>query len=263
MKLFSTSSLALSFKFTDDCDLHVESKLHACLICPQQDTLHVYSCTKLCDCSRQLVASSITELTTYTDLADYSSQHPHHLLLLEADSNSEGKGTATPHPQPHAQALSPPPPPTNTKQSLLFHCLSLYVAFPLEYAALLSAILSRPLPLAVAVTANVLPLSRRPHFSKNPPPLRMWYVMKDDSGEWWYPFHETGLILQDDINRNKPPAQLVEEFIERFQYPIIVSVDMRILCVHISLSLSLSLSARFTMKVMPHCKRSSLAVVST
>lgn len=37
------------------------------------------------------MASSITELTTYTDLAEYSSQNPHHLLLLEPDSNSEGK----------------------------------------------------------------------------------------------------------------------------------------------------------------------------
>lgn len=67
----------------------------------------------------------------------------------------------------------------------------------------------------------------------------MWYVVKDDLGEWWYPFHESGLILQADLNRNKPLAQRVEEFIERFQYPIIVSVNMRILCIDISLSLSL------------------------
>ena len=66
----------------------------------------------------------------------------------------------------------------------------------------------------------------------------MWYVVKDDSGEWWYPFHKPGLISQADLNKNKPLTQRIKEFIERFQYPIIVSVNMRIilLCVDISLS---------------------------
>ena len=71
----------------------------------------------------------------------------------------------------------------------------------------------------------------------------MWYVVKDESGEWWYPFQETGLILQDSINKNKPLAQLVEEFIQRFQYPIIVSVNKKenIRYVHAPLSLPGSL----------------------
>ena len=116
--------------------------------------------------------------------------------------------------------------PLHTHTHTHTHLSLIFLTFLLEYAALLSAILRKPHPLAIAVTANVLPLSRRPHFSKSPPPLRMWYVMKDDSGEWWYPFHETGLMMLDGINRNKPPDHLVEEFIERFQYPIFVSVDM-------------------------------------
>ena len=53
-------------------------------------TLGLNSCPKLCDCCRHLLASSITELTTYTDLVDYSSQHSQHLLLLQPNSDSEG-----------------------------------------------------------------------------------------------------------------------------------------------------------------------------
>lgn len=95
--------------------------------------------------------------------------------------------------------------------------------FSLEYVALLSAIFRKPLPLAIAMTTNVLPLSHRPQYSRAPPPLRMWYVTKDDSGERrWYPFQGRGLMLQNDIESSKPPAQKVNEFIERLHYPIIV-----------------------------------------
>ena len=81
-------------------------------------------------------------------------------------------------------------------------------------------------------------------------------------------------MMLDGINRNKPPDHLVEEFIERFQYPIFVSVDMTSYYarLHLSLSLSPSLSLslslsppsfRFTMTVMLHWKRFFLAVIFT
>lgn len=98
---------------------------------------------------------------------------------------------------------------------------------PLEYATLLSAILTQPLPLAVAVTANVLPLSRRPNYSRNPPALQLWCIVQHEHGQAWYRFQDSGFFFASDWGDGKPFNQLVSEFVERFKYPIIVSFTKR------------------------------------
>ena len=74
------------------------------------------------------------------------------------------------------------------------------------------------------MTANVLPLSRRPHYSRNPPTLQLWCVIQYEHGQSWYRFQDTSsFFLASDLDDGKSLTERVLEFVERFQYPIIVS----------------------------------------
>ena len=115
---------------------------------------------------------------------------------------------------------------------------------------MLSALLTWPLPLGVAMTANILPLSRRPLYSRRPPPLLLWCIVDSESGQLWLPFHDTGQLLEDPLSSSRTPVQLVTDFVERLQFPIIVRCFINIYRKREELNcffLSLSLSSRFIM----------------
>ena len=89
-----------------------------------------------------------------------------------------------------------------------------------EYTALLSALLSWPIPLGVAMTAGVLPLSQRRQYIPSQSLLQLWYVVQ---GQQWFSNQDTTGFGLHVIQKCKKPALLIREFVERVHYPIVVS----------------------------------------
>ena len=90
-----------------------------------------------------------------------------------------------------------------------------------EYAALLSAMLVKPLSLGVAMTAGVLPLSQRGQYSPPPSLLQLWYI---EQGKHWYSNQDymSGFNLEV-VQRCKTHVQLIKEFVETVDDPVVVS----------------------------------------
>ncbi len=89
-----------------------------------------------------------------------------------------------------------------------------------EYLQLLKTWAGNNIPLALTTNVNTLPLSRRPAFSYTVAPLHLWCLVR--SGDQWFTF-QYATVRHDDMELGNKFNEDLFQFVDRLQYPIVVS----------------------------------------
>lgn len=90
-----------------------------------------------------------------------------------------------------------------------------------EYQQLLKFWLTSGLPLFVTNKSTTLPLTYRPLHTYTAHPLHLWFVLQ--SGERWIRFNLQGMDTMTREDRMKAFNDELFSFVDRLQYPIVVS----------------------------------------